>query len=286
MASYTRTLRVQFPVGQWSGWYIAELNLQARSITSLLSPDSSPPPTPQLESPGFDSDSDSNRSYELCNHNSRLTLRVDPDAYTDYGSDSPVFRAFVVRDRDDYGKECRRSSDSFTMNENKAFHDPKTPIALKFALREDLLDDLAQEAEVYQGALCSLQGDIVPQCYGFFTGIGSEGQKIACLALEYWGESLQVPFRKLPIDVRIRILDSLGELHKCGLHHGDFAERNVLMNDNDIRLIDFDQPVYHDCDCETTFQFRLEVGKQIPDVTEFGCPTLWEICRSDMGIWG
>lgn len=208
MASYTRTLHVRFPMEQWPGWYIAELNLQAQSITSFLSPDSSPPPTPQLESPGFDSDSDSNRSYELYNDDSRLTLKVDPDTCTDYGSDSPVFRAFVVRDRDDYGKECRRSSGSFSMNENKgiAFHDPKTPIALKFALREDLLDDVAQEAEIYEGALCSLQGDIVPQCYGFFTGIGSEGQRIACLVLEYWGESLQVPFRKLPIDVRYVVL--------------------------------------------------------------------------------
>ncbi|KAE9390942.1 hypothetical protein BT96DRAFT_925577 [Gymnopus androsaceus JB14] len=83
----------------------------------------------------------------------------------------------------------------------------------------------------------------------------------------------------------MKILESLAELHRCGLHHGDFAERNVLVNGNEVRLIDFDIHEYHDCDCEATFEFRLGVGKPMPDATKFGCPALWEICRSDMGIW-
>ncbi|KAJ3826609.1 kinase-like domain-containing protein [Lentinula raphanica] len=266
MSSSIRAIRVKFPREQWPGWHIAELNLQS----SLHRSDSDC------------SDSDSNESYNL-NDNTRLTLSVDPNTYSDYGSDSPVFRAFAVPDD---RREWRRSQMNLTPSQELSpVHHPKTSIALKFAFREDLVDDLYQEAQTYEFTLRSLQGVVVPRCYGFFTGVGPDGQEIACLALEYWGESLRAPFRKLSIDLRLRILDSLVKLHRCGLHHGDFAERNVLVNGNDIRLIDFDQSIYHDCDCEATFELRSRVGTQIPNAMEFGCPVLWEICRTEMAIW-
>ncbi|EEB98754.1 hypothetical protein MPER_01687 [Moniliophthora perniciosa FA553] len=81
----------------------------------------------------------------------------------------------------------------------------------------------------------------------------------------------------------MRILERLSDLHKCGVHHGDFAERNILIYNNEIRLIDFDQTEFHDCDCERTFDFRP--GAKLPDPEEFGCSALWEICRSEMRLW-
>ncbi|KAJ3739959.1 hypothetical protein DFH05DRAFT_475930 [Lentinula detonsa] len=185
MPSFTRTLCVHFPREQWPGWRIAELNLRS----------SQPPPPPQSRESDSDSGSDSESvsPYKLRKDSTRLTVSVDPDTCTDYGSDSPVFRAFVTRDD---------RSRTLSSNELLSVCHPKTSIALKFALREDLVDDLVQEAQVYEGALRSLQGGVVPRCYGLFTGIGSEGQEIACLALEFWGESLTAPFKTLPIDVR------------------------------------------------------------------------------------
>ncbi|KAF9269490.1 hypothetical protein L218DRAFT_953106 [Marasmius fiardii PR-910] len=192
---------------------------------------------------------------------SSMTVSVDPNSETDYCSDSPVFRAVVL--------------DSAKVGDGQ--------VALKFAFRDDFVNDLAQEAQMYSSVLETLQGIAVPRCYGFFTGVGEEGQQVACLVLEYWGEILCQSFCTLSLDLRIRILERLNDLHRCGVHHGDFAERNVLTCGDDIRIIDFDQTVFHNCDCNTIFEFNP--GNKQPDAEEFGCPMLWEICRYEMRIW-
>jgi len=60
-----------------------------------------------------------------------------------------------------------------------------------------------------------------------------------------------------------------------------FAERNVLQCNNDVRLIDFDLVEGHECDCDAKFDFDL--GSP-PDVDRVGCTLLWEI-GWEMGIW-
>jgi hypothetical protein len=159
---------------------------------------------------------------------------------------------------------------------------------LKFALREDLISDLAEEANIYTGVLRPLQGIAVPYCHGLYAGLGEAGEPIACLMLERWGECIGQPFERLPLELRcgnfwcllqpgfnssgrIRILQRLGEIHRQGLLHGDFAERNVLELDGDIRIIDFDQTERHDCDCDMNFR----PGEKTPDAVEFGCEQLW-----------
>ncbi|KAF9010255.1 hypothetical protein BDQ17DRAFT_1226862, partial [Cyathus striatus] len=111
-------------------------------------------------------------------------------------------------------------------------------VALKFAMRDDLIADLVEEADAYTGALKPVQGSAVPRCYGLYVGEGDEGQTIACLMLEYWGESLRQ---------RMQILNRVGEIHKQGLVLGDFAERNILEKNGDIRIIDFDMTTPHKC---------------------------------------
>ncbi|KAJ7172369.1 hypothetical protein C8R46DRAFT_1085709 [Mycena filopes] len=185
-----------------------------------------------------------------------LTLTVDPDTHSDYCSDSPVFRA------------------SIEGTQAPAF-------ALKFALREDLVDDLEEEGRVYCEALQTLQGTAVPRCFGMYTGMGEEGQPIACLVLEFWGECLQQPFQVLPLQLKMQILERVGAIHREGLLHGDFAERNVLLHDGDIRIIDFDQTeAGHDCHCQMNFT----PGKK-PEMAEFGCDQLFELCQSYLRIW-
>lgn len=188
-----------------------------------------------------------------------ITVSVDSETRADYSSDSPVFRASLI--------------DSSISRD--------TTVVLKFALREDLITDLAEEADVYTGALEPLQGTTVPHCYGLYAGLGEDGEPVACLMLECWGECIGQPFEQLPLEVRIRILQRLGEIHRQGLLHGDFAERNVLELDGDIRIIDFDQTESHNCDCDMDFH----PGEKTPDAMEFGCEQLWNICRCDMGIW-
>jgi len=188
-----------------------------------------------------------------------ITVGVDSETHADYSSDCPVFRASFI--------------DS-SISRHKA-------VVLKFALREDLIPDLAEEADVYTGALQPLQGTTVPYCYGLYAGLGEDGDPVACLVLEHWGECIGQPFEQLPIELRIRILQRLGEIHRQGLLHGDFAERNVLELDGDIRIIDFDQTESHDCECDMDFR----PGEKTPDAVEFGCEQLWNICRCDMRIW-
>jgi len=187
-------------------------------------------------------------------------VNVAPEPHSDYHSDTPVFRAAVV---DGFDKSTA------------------TTVALKFAMREDLIDDLDKEAAVYAGALQHLQGTVIPRCYGLYTGSGEGGQPIACLVLEHCGECIQERFQYLPLSVRIRILERLADIHRCGLCHGDFAERNVLQRDGDIRIIDFDQTNYHNCDCDMNFY----PGGKSPDAEEFGCHELWEVCRSELMLW-
>lgn len=112
-----------------------------------------------------------------------ITVSVDSEPHSDYSSDSPVFRASLLTGS------------------------PKRPtVALKFALREDLIPDLEEEAAIYTGALEPLQGITVPHCYGLYVGEGEGGEPVACLVLEYWGECIRQPFEQLPLEVRYVVL--------------------------------------------------------------------------------
>ncbi|KIM43764.1 hypothetical protein M413DRAFT_443666 [Hebeloma cylindrosporum] len=110
-----------------------------------------------------------------------ITVDVDPKALSDYYSDSPVFRGLLHS------------------SENPA---EDVTVVLKFAMREDLVDDLIDEDHMYAGPLEPLQGSTVPRCYGAYSGMTDEGQLVGCLMLEDWGEVLEKPFRQLPMDLR------------------------------------------------------------------------------------
>ncbi|KAJ7632723.1 hypothetical protein FB45DRAFT_913289 [Roridomyces roridus] len=178
-----------------------------------------------------------------------VTVIVDPASTADYGSDSPVFRGFG------------------------SLQGSETVLALKFAMREDLIDALKEESRVYSGALHSLQGSVIPRCFGLYVGVGEEDQQIGCLVLEHFGECIQQPFSFLPLDLKIRIMDSIASIHRQGLLHGDFAERNVLVQDGDVRIIDFDQTEWgHDC---PVLNFCPE--DHLPDISDLRCNYLLDV---------
>jgi hypothetical protein len=147
-------LRVQFPT--WPGWTTPECTL-----TPLITDDSD--------------------HTVLPTHDKPLTVSVDPKTTADYYSDSPVFRAHLIR-----------PTTGLT----------NTSVALKFAMRGDLIENLVEEASVYTGALGTLQGAAIPYCYGLYAGTMNDGQTVACLVLEYWGECLRRPFDRLPVELR------------------------------------------------------------------------------------
>lgn len=114
---------------------------------------------------------------------------------------------------------------------------------------------------------------------------------------------------------RLRILDQLHDIHRCGYWHNDFAERNVLLskpigddgdtNDAilDVRIIDLSEIMPHSCELVKGVQGFSEgwsptptysdndgkkvdwrAGKAAPDVDDFGCRLLWQVCK-EMRIW-
>lgn len=107
-----------------------------------------------------------------------LNVRVEYAHSEDYHSDSPVFMAWATM-----GSEVQA-------------------VALKFALRDDFVDDLRKEAVTYSSVLEPLQGTVVPRFYGLYTGFDGDGQAVACLMLERYGECLQHHFEELSLDTR------------------------------------------------------------------------------------
>ena len=79
---------------------------------------------------------------------------------------------------------------------------------------------------------------------------------------------------------RCKIFQKLVLFHQRGVIHGDFAERNVLEKDGDIRLIDFDQSICgHECHCDS-----LIGGGQL-DPKRAGCDELRDVYRHELRLW-
>lgn len=110
-----------------------------------------------------------------------ITVKVNPEVDTDPYSDSPVLQG--------------------TLQQPRSFSD-SSDVALKFAMREDLIGDLVREAKMYTGPLAPLQGSTCPRYYGLYVGSVDDGLSIGCLLLEYWGQVLQMPFPFLSLELR------------------------------------------------------------------------------------
>ncbi|KAL1741505.1 hypothetical protein HDZ31DRAFT_26981, partial [Schizophyllum fasciatum] len=132
------------------------------------------------------------------------------------------------------------------------------------ALREDLVASLTAEYLAYSTHLRSLQGKLVPRCYGLFVSnrlaLGEEIPAQAALVLSYAGAPPPIAFPQLPDMVKREILRALQELHGTGIVHKDLAERNILLeplrsdgnvtgpDDFRVHIIDFDAiEVGHKC---------------------------------------
>ncbi|KAL1689839.1 hypothetical protein GGG16DRAFT_57105 [Schizophyllum commune] len=132
------------------------------------------------------------------------------------------------------------------------------------ALRDDLVSGLAAEYIAYSTHLQSLQGGLVPICYGLYVSDQpvrtDEPPSIGVLVLSYVGTSLPVAFPQLPDLVKRQVLLALQELHDAGVVHRDLAERNILLeplrpdgnvtgpDDFKVHIIDFDAiETGHEC---------------------------------------
>ncbi|KAJ8480843.1 hypothetical protein ONZ45_g15515 [Pleurotus djamor] len=291
-----RTMRVIFPT-TWPGWHTEEFLLYEAV-----------PSSPDSVSSSSSSASSSSSSSHPGLVQPVMTIHVDENQSTDYGSDSPVFHGKLTSSSSTSSSITCTSSTSSSSTSSSRHQHQQNPIhvVLKFALRADLIPDLVAESFVYQGPLLGLQGKSIPRSYGLFENAPDEnnddGQRaVACLVLEDWGECLKVPFAALDMPLRLKILHQLVEIHNRGWWHGDFAERNVLEREGEVRIIDFGEMEVHACALQMKTQAVTQAvtervrrewwngngkEKERPvDGREFGCERLWEVCTTLLALW-
>ncbi|THH18399.1 hypothetical protein EUX98_g8967 [Antrodiella citrinella] len=136
-------------------------------------------------------------------------------------------------------------------------------VALKFTDPHAVL----VEAGAYD-SLVAIQGSVLPKLYGVLHGEDWRGDKMSCLVLERFGEQLDCGFLDLRKSEKAKILNKLAEAHRAGLHHLDFAERNVLVKGGDYRIIDLGHAKPHNPPCQWTYDFLEHVECDDVNITD------------------
>ncbi|TCD69048.1 hypothetical protein EIP91_008946 [Steccherinum ochraceum] len=133
----------------------------------------------------------------------------------------------------------------------------------------------------------ALQGKVIPRLYGVLFGEREEGEDLGCLVLERFGSCLKQPFHELPSIDKAKILDKLAEAHHNGLHHLDFEEPNILVQDGEYRITDLGHVTVHEWTCGWSYKFADHIGEdeyRRPEQDGWGC----EIIRREaagIGFW-
>ncbi|RDB17268.1 hypothetical protein Hypma_001952 [Hypsizygus marmoreus] len=139
-------------------------------------------------------------------------------------------------------------------------------VILKFSRWGEHVDDLIHEADVYENKAVSLQGNIIPRYYGAFQA--QLGDKpLTCLVIEYSGHPLSRYFAGCEKRFFWELMRKLNTLHRHGLKHGDFSERNVVNKDGIPFIIDLESVEPHKCER----QVLIKMGCARPNKGDVGC---------------
>ncbi|TFK97221.1 hypothetical protein BDV98DRAFT_268139 [Pterulicium gracile] len=234
-------LLVKFPSSkQWPGWHFSEYLLTNIDLGS--------PPTPNQPSPPATTSSSSTT-------NKLTTITINPHTSADYLADASVFTGIGTAPPLSAGPErtfamkfafrqdliaSLASEASIYVNHLHSLQGTVLPKFYGLFLGSPVMP---RGKSVTAGfGLGMFSGDDDDSCGGGKAAGGKrEGRYVeedeeeedkgvaACLVLEWWGKPVNRPFHVLPKETRFLIIDQLAALHRAGLYHGDFAERNVLM---------------------------------------------------------
>ncbi|EIN07925.1 hypothetical protein PUNSTDRAFT_114333 [Punctularia strigosozonata HHB-11173 SS5] len=149
--------------------------------------------------------------------------------------------------------------------------------------------DLERETKMYAHA-SAVQGYIIPRCFGLFAGsaINDDGDKVMMLLLHDCGDPMKHPDGRLyranefSYEQSKNIVTRLGLLHHHGhLEHNDFHPRNIVWWKNtEPIIVDLAHAIEHEC----AQQYPIVPLILYPDVDEFGCDELHDVCVQ-FGIW-
>ncbi|KAI0683807.1 hypothetical protein C8T65DRAFT_684068 [Cerioporus squamosus] len=146
--------------------------------------------------------------------------------------------------------------------------------------------DLFEEAKILENALKKLQGDVVPEFFGYFQEPQtSGGDRMALLLLQDVGPQLHRPLRCLPTDFSIEVMEALYEVHQAGVLLRNFRESSIFVLKHEDGffpfIYNFDTAlVHHDCKMSVPLVPRLAEPRHV----DIGCAELYDtMYRAD--IW-
>ena len=175
----------------------------------------------------------------------------------------------------------------------------------KVAYGQPQVDRLTKEATVYNTQLSAIQGQGVPKLYGFFQGETGRGLT-AVLLMDDCGVALSRPLWQYPLDFRrvlilclphfvthhtilhrTKVMDVLHDIHKAGIQHNDFSERNIVIMKQEAdgefwpTIVDFGNSQEHRC---RFAEETIPINCRMPLGNKFGCFELWNAGRA-ADIW-
>lgn len=170
------------------------------------------------------------------------------------------------------------------------------PVVCKVAYGS-AVDSLKKEDKHYT-KLRELQGTCIPKIHGFFIGTLTTGVEIAVLVMEDCGAQLGSRLKFFPSNIRYTTVPSLHlptatdricvyrmaafqsllSVHRKGILHGDFKERNMLYRQaadgsESVTLTDFGESQDHECDFD--FNQEINLWDKAPDKYLCGCIELY-----------
>lgn len=220
----------------------------------------------------------------------------------------PVYTVTITERLSPYYSEMRRNEvyKARLYTQDTRDSSEHVEVVCKVARKEKYVLRLHVEAELYTTSLLNLQGRVVPRFYGLFEGtMGDDEGSVCVMILQYCGPSLSTPFGCFGIPFRYvrlsrisftlgnaqsdlshrkKIFEVMAEIHKAGVVHGDFRERNFLCDsERHIWVINFALAYPHSDECtsiptDVTFYGKNESASTI---------ACWEILEigAELGIW-
>ncbi|TFK77982.1 hypothetical protein K466DRAFT_668560 [Polyporus arcularius HHB13444] len=197
-------------------------------------------------------------------------------------------RAFVdtlIREKPDGNTQVFRAAlrpvhkDGTSPNERR--------VVCKVAYGGRRVDALKAEARIYTEKLRHLQGMVVPTIYGCYVGKTNEGHT-GILVLQDVGDSLKASLRYYDLALRKQVVLALHLIHKAGVVHNDFKERNLVVRMNKdlgvptVMVVDFGNASDHVCPIQGDM-IRFYIPK--PDRLVFKCQELYVVCAERAEVW-
>ncbi|EJF59682.1 hypothetical protein BD309DRAFT_969341 [Dichomitus squalens] len=145
-----------------------------------------------------------------------------------------------------------------------------------------------KEAELCRDKLSHLQGDGLPWIYGCYDGVTDEGVTRVSV-MEDCGQSLHVPLVECPPTFRYLACGMLVEVHKAGVIHNSFTERNVVVSvinsgpnkgEHVPVLVGFGEATEHQC----PLNGNIQANGLRPERSDIMCDEIYYACM-DSDFW-